>query len=428
MGSYFAQWGIYSLGYNVKNIDTSGSAAKMTFLNYAFNNIYKQADGTYQCQGQVTVTEQGATNPNAAGAGTGGDAWADIQKGFDATTSVSGVADTWNQTVKGNFNQLKQLKAKYPNLKVIMSLGGWTWSKYFSAAAATDAGRKALVSSCVNLYIKGNYPVDSGSGTGGTGVLAGIFDGIDIDWEYPGIQGVGYNTVDPVNDKHNYSLLMQEFRSELDAYGATTGKHYLLTATTGAGSDKIAQEEPAALASSVDWLNLMAYDYHGGFETTGPTDFQANLYGDPASPNISNGGTVATYFTDDAVKELVAAGFPIAKLNLGIPFYGRGWTGVKNVNNGMYQTATGPAAGASEAGINNYNVLKSAAGNIFYNNTVVGLYKFDGTNWWSYDDPSIIATKLNYTKTKGMGGVFSWSLDGDDTSATLMNAMGAINQ
>ena len=252
-----------------------------------------------------------ATSPSA---GTGGDAWADIQKGFDASTSVSGVADAWDQTVKGNFNQLKELKAKYPNLKVLISLGGWTWSKYFSAAAATDANRKALVSSCVDMYLKGNYPVDSGSSTGGTGVLAGIFDGIDIDWEYPGIQGVGYNTVDAANDKHNYTLLMAEFRSQMDALG----KHYLLTATTGAGSDKIAQEEGGNLSRYMDWMNLMSYDYHGGWEATGPTDFHANLYKDPASPNIKGGGLLATYDTEDAVNELVASGFPVTKINMGI--------------------------------------------------------------------------------------------------------------
>ena len=99
---------------------------------------------------------------------------------------------------------------------------------------------------------------------------------------------------------------------------------------------------------------------------------------------------------------------------------------MKNVNNGLYQPATSAAAGPVEAGISNYNVLKNAAGNVYYNNTAVALYKYDGNNWWSYDDPTIIGTKLNYIKTKGMAGAFSWSLDGDDSTGTLMKAMSAI--
>src|SRR5690606_29033937 len=121
------------------------------------------------------------TGPN--GSDGAGDAWADFGMGYSAADSVSGAADVWDQPLAGSFNQLKQLKAKHPGLKALISLGGWTWSKNFSAAAATAAGRQTLVSSCIDLYIKGNLPVIDGRG--GAGAAAGVFDGIDIDWEWP---------------------------------------------------------------------------------------------------------------------------------------------------------------------------------------------------------------------------------------------------
>src|SRR5262245_48242302 len=125
--------------------------------------------------------------------------------GYTSANSVDGSTDAWNQPLKGNFNQLKELKAKYPHLKVLISLGGWTYSKYFSDVAATDAARKKFVSSCIDIYIKGNLPVYNGAGGPGTGV--GIFDGIDLDWEWPGAEGHPGNHVGP-NDKANNTLLI----------------------------------------------------------------------------------------------------------------------------------------------------------------------------------------------------------------------------
>ena len=101
-----------------------------------------------------------STNPEDPDQGTGaGDAYADYGASVSAANSVDGVGDTWDQTLKGNFNQITKLKAKYPNLKVLVSIGGWTYSKFFSDAAKTDASRKKLVSSCIDMFIKGNLPV-----------------------------------------------------------------------------------------------------------------------------------------------------------------------------------------------------------------------------------------------------------------------------
>src|SRR5207245_492255 len=184
-------------------LDTGGFAGKLDFIMYAFENIHP-TDLT--CMEANHAASQDENNPNA-GDGAG-DSFADYGKSYGADISVDGVADTWNQPIAGNFNQLKKLKAKYPNLKIQMSLGGWTYSKYFSDAAATDASRKKLVSSCIDMFIKGNIP--SQGGYGGAGTAKGIFDGFDIDWEYPGSPGGHLGNHYAAADKANYTTLMAE--------------------------------------------------------------------------------------------------------------------------------------------------------------------------------------------------------------------------
>ena len=152
---YFAQWGIYGRNYRVKNIDTSGSAAKLTHINYAFGNV------------RNNICEVGLTIPSNEATGAGGDAFADYSKAFSAAESVSGVADTWDQPLRGNWNQLKQLKAKYPNIKVLISLGGWTWSRGLRQRGAAREPRGVRDLLRRRATSSGNLPVtDSAGGTG----------------------------------------------------------------------------------------------------------------------------------------------------------------------------------------------------------------------------------------------------------------------
>ena len=137
--AYFTQWGIYANAFYPKNLITTGIAGKLDFLNYAFANIHPT---NLTCFEANKAASQDENNPNA-GDGAG-DAFADYGKSYGADISVDGVGDVWNQPIEGNFNQLKKLKAKYPNLKILISIGGWTYSKYFSDAASTDATRKKL--------------------------------------------------------------------------------------------------------------------------------------------------------------------------------------------------------------------------------------------------------------------------------------------
>ena len=197
-------------------------------------------------------------------------------------------ADQWGEPLNGNFGQLLKLKAKYPKLKVMLSLGGWSWSKYFSDAALTPQSRAALVSSCVDRFIKGNLPALGPGDAGGPGSAAGLFDGIDVDWEWPGSEGNVGNVVRP-EDKANLTLLLQEFRTQLDAYGAQTNKHYELSAFLPADPAKIAAGfDGPKIFSSLDFGNVQGYDYHGTWETV--TNQQSAIRvprGAPVDPRTS---------------------------------------------------------------------------------------------------------------------------------------------
>src|SRR3954464_14808250 len=206
---YFTQWGIYGRDFQLSKVQNSGAAARLTHLNYAF--------------GPVT----------ADGVCASADPWADWQTPFSAGLSGEGVGAVAGQPIAGNLNQLAELKAKNPRLRVLISLGGWSGSAYFSDAALTDASRKKLVSSCVDLWIKGNLPGLA------PGVAANIFDGVDLDWEWPGSEGNAGNVVRPA-DKQNFTLLTAEFRAQLDRLGKGNRKHYDLTAFLPAAPAKIA--------------------------------------------------------------------------------------------------------------------------------------------------------------------------------------------
>ncbi|MES2347079.1 MAG: glycoside hydrolase family 18 protein, partial [Pseudomonadota bacterium] len=165
----------------------------------------------------------------------------------------------------------------------------------------------------------------------------------------------------------------------------------------------------------MDWVNLMSYDFHGGWEST--TNFHAPLYHDSADPST---GVLAKYNANDAITALVAAGMPRNKILLGVPFYGRGWKGVAagpNAN-GLYQSTTGAAAGTYEAGIDDYKVLVNKTGSRWYHPTTKQLFLYTGGGeWWSYDDPTVIATKMQYVRDQSLRGAFSWELDGDASGA-----------
>ncbi|MFC9281263.1 glycosyl hydrolase family 18 protein [Streptomyces collinus] len=359
---YFTEWGIYGRNYNVKNLVTSGSAAKITHINYAFGNV---------TNGQCAI----------------GDSYADYDKAFTADQSVSGVADTWDQPLRGNFNQLRELKAKYPNLKVIWSFGGWTWSGGFAQAAANPT---AFAQSCYNLVEDPRW--------------ADVFDGIDIDWEYPNACGLSCDTSGAAAYKNVMSALRAKFGSKALVTSAVTAD--------GSAGGKIEAADYAGAAQYVDWYNVMTYDFFGAWDAKGPTA--------PHSPLTPYSGIPKDGFTTaDAMAKYKAIGVPANKLLIGIGFYGRGWTGVTQDAPGG--TATGPATGTYEQGIEDYKVLKTSCP---ATGTVAGTaYAHCGSNWWSYDTPATIASKMTWAKNQGLGGAFFWEFSGDTSNGELVSAI-----
>lgn len=391
---YYTQWSVYASGRNfqLQDVDQLAQAGKLTHIHYAFANINEQG----RC-----------FEANQAGVG---DAWADYQARLSGEMSIDGVADTFNQPLAGNFNQIKKLKAKHPHLKVLMSLGGWTWSKYFSNAALPQ-NRAAFVASCIDLFIKGNLPQMGGEPQGGPGSAFGIFDGFDLDWEWPGSEGNVGNVI-RAEDKANFTALLQEFRNQLNAYGATVGRQYLLAAFLPADPAKITAGFQPQIFNHLDYATVQGYDFYGAWEPQ--TNHQSQLRSPTANP------APRKFSIEIAIDSWLALQAPLNKLVLGLPAFGRGWTGVPNVNQGVYQNGTA-APGRFEAGIDDYKLVKTKPGSVFRDTSAGAVWKFDGTTYWAYDDSQLVQEKANWVKSRGLGGLMLWALDGDD--GTLVNAM-----
>jgi GH18 family chitinase/cellulose synthase/poly-beta-1,6-N-acetylglucosamine synthase-like glycosyltransferase/peptidoglycan/xylan/chitin deacetylase (PgdA/CDA1 family) len=387
---YFTQWSIYRRGYPVKSIHTTGSAERLTHVNYAFAKI----GDDLKC--------------------ASGDPYADHEKVFDAGESVDGIADpSSGVALRGNFRQLEKLKgpAFYPHLKVLISIGGWTWSDKFSDAALPE-NRAAFAASCVEMFLKGNFA---------PGISApGVFDGIDIDWEYPAVCGNPENCKFRPEDTQNFTALLEELRAQMDALGAVTGKQYLLTIAAPAGPDRLERLELDKIHRPLDFVNLMTYDFHTADEPS--TSFHSALYGAPEDPQHSK-----RYWTDHAVQAFLAAGVPSEKLGLGMAFYGRGWRGVEPGprGEGLYQPGAGPARGRYEPGVNDYRELVRLEGSFQKHRhpQTRAAWIYDGQDWWTYDDPAAILEKMRYVRAKRLGGVMFWELGGDTPAIDLLSAI-----
>ncbi|GAB2793571.1 glycoside hydrolase family 18 protein [Streptomyces daliensis] len=358
---YFTNWSAYQRNYHVKDIETSGSADKLTHINYAFGNVK---------DGKCAV----------------GDSYADYEKAYTAEQSVDGKADTWDQPLRGNFNQLLKLKEKHPDLKVLWSFGGWSWSKGFTEAAKNP---EAFADSCASLLNDSRW--------------AGLFDGIDIDWEYPNACGLSCDD----SGKDAFANLMKALRAKFEDKLVTA-------AVTGDGSKdgKMEATDYKAASEYVDWYLPMTYDYFGAFDAQGPTAPHSPLREYEGIPKEAFDGSTA-------IAKLALMGVPIDKLLLGFGFYGRGWTGVTQSEPGG--KATGPAPGTYEQGIEDYEVLKDrcpATGKV--GDTA---YAHCGDEWWSYDTPETIGIKSDWVTQNKLGGSFLWELSGDTPDGELIKAI-----
>jgi chitinase len=376
VGGYFEEWSIYFANFNIANLQSNGVADQLTHLNYAFSGV--SHTGCFIA-----------------------DPWADYQSPYIPT-----ITGPYSGPLFGNFAALQQLKQLHPNLKVLISLAG---SGEFSTAASTAAGRQALAASCIDLFINGNVALGISA--------AGVFDGIDIDWEFPA-----------ASDTQNATLLLQEFRRQLDALGKANHRHYLLTMFGPAGEQNFSNIELAKVGRTLDFYNVQGYDFHGTWETD--TNHASPLFDDREDPVRSENFNI-----DYTINSYLRAGVPARKLVLGIPLYGRGWTGVPNVNHGLYQTSTAPAPFdpadfLQTPGVETYLTLSTATGAGFKSyfdrrRIAVSLYNATTQTFWSYDDPTTVQLKTIYINRAGLGGAFVWAVKDDDLNATLIKTMAA---
>ncbi|WP_348945675.1 glycoside hydrolase family 18 protein [Chitinibacter sp. FCG-7] len=382
---YFTAWGKHNSQFYVKNLDVSGAAGKITVLEYAFGNVKDN-----RC----------VVGVDKAGVGAAGD---DYWNPVDAAFTLDGKEDQGDNGLYGHWNQLKQLKKKYPNLKVVISLGGWTWSKYFSDAAL-PANREAFVKSCVDAYIKGNVPNQEGKVV--PGLAAGVFDGFDIDWEYPASAGNDGNIVRP-EDTQNFTALLAEFRKQIDA----VKPGLLLTIAAPAAASKSEKIELDKIAPSLNWINLMTYDFTGPWSAT--TGHHATLIGG-AKDRVS---------VDSTVDDYLGRGVPSNKIVLGVPFYGYGWTVSSMENNGLYQPVIAKAKGPIEEGSAPYSYLKTLPGTVHRDEKTRAVWKVNGKDVWVYDDVQLLKEKIEFAKKKKLGGIMAWELSQDTPDAELVDTI-----
>jgi chitinase len=312
LAGYFPQWGVYAPHYTVRSVERSGAAARLDTLIYAFAGI--GADG------RAVLT----------------DLHADCRMAYDAAASVDGVADGDGAAdLRGSFNQLRKLRLIHPRLRVLLAVGGWTLSERFSAAALTPASRAAFAASCVELALDGAFAPGLRQ--------PGIFDGIDIDWEFPGAPGA-HGQAKP-EDGANFTALLAELRAQLDRRGQRDGRRYLLSAALPADPGLYARIELGRIHGALDAIHLMAYDFAGAWA--------------PRTGHLAALRATGQACGERALRDHLAAGVPAAKIMLGVPFYGRGWAGVEPGprGDGMGQAASGPAPGPATAGIDDLQAL-----------------------------------------------------------------------
>jgi chitinase len=316
-------------------------------------------------------------------------AFANIQDGRIVTGSPVDEA---------NFATLVSLKQQNPTLGVLVSVGGWLWSGNFSDMALTKASRSRFIESVVEFV--DHYKLD----------------GLDIDWEYPGMIGAG-NRFRP-EDKRNYTLLVKELRERFNREQSRLGRTLLLSVAAGASTEFIAHTEMGRVQRYLDTVNLMAYDYYepGSEKISGN---HAPLYTNPADPKRVS--------ADRSVLEFEHAGVPPRKIVLGVPFYGHVWGDVGPTDHGLFQ----PGVPVPNAFANYGNIVTSmlqqgftrywdAAASVPY------LYSEQKRQFVSYEDTESLALKCAFVRRKGLAGVMFWEYMGDPTGALLSTINGAF--
>lgn len=355
---YFPNWNVYSQDYaQVKHLPWD----RIDRIYHAFWKIEKNGNNYVICSS---------------------DPWADTDPGND----------------KGHFAQYAQYAARFPHTEILLSIGGWTYSGLFSEMALTKEHRSGFINSCIDTLQA--YP---------------FLDGIDLDWEYPGVarKGSGKDEGNPVkgDDYTNYTLLLKEMREAFDrAFGIGEKK---ITVCAAGGLGNLKKQDYSSLHPYVDAINLMTYDL---VSPNNVTSHHSPLYGQDSA--------------DTAVKYLLSCSVPAEKIFIGTPLYNHGW---------KLANPKKPAVGAAVSGKNHGGTMLWEALKKYENSAVP-----DGMPGWhtgydeaaqaaylwndnpnsshygsflSYESTRSLEAKLNYITDSQLGGIIVWQAGGDDASA-----------
>lgn len=290
-----------------------------------------------------------------------------------------------------NLALLTAMRNANPGLTVLVSVGGWLWSTNFSDMALTAESRRVFEDSVMRFLTQ--YDLD----------------GLDIDWEYPGMPGAGHPF--RAEDKQNFTALLKELRERFDAVTRRSGKRLYLTVAMGSSDDVLANTEMRKVARYVDTVNLMTYDYYepGSESITGN---HSPLFTDPADPKAIS--------SDKSVQAFEKAGVPAEKILLGVPFYGHVWGQVGEQNHGLFQTGKAvPGAYAPFGAIDSNQIgpgftryWDSAA-------SVPYLYNAEKQTFISYEDPESLKAKCKYIRDHKLSGIMFWEYSSDPTGKLL---------
>ena len=296
-----------------------------------------------------------------------------------------------------NLATVTALRKQNPTLTILISVGGWLGSGGFSDMALTRESRARFIDSVMDFLARHDL------------------DGLDVDWEYPGLPGAPGNTY-RAEDKQDYTLLLRGLRLRFDVAGKKTGRRLWLTIAAGASNGFLEHTEMRQVARIVDSVNLMAYDYYtpGSEPITG---HHAALFTNPADPDKAS--------ADASVQSFETDGVPASKLVLGVPFYGHSWSNVADRDHGLYQPGT-----AGTNGWANFDVIESTLIGQGYTRywddaaQVPWLYNAETRTFVSYEDEQSVAGKCRYVRAHRLAGVMFWDLEGD-SGGKLLGAIAA---
>lgn len=358
--AYYVNWAIYARKHRPQDLPVEN----LTHVLYAFANVRSD-------NGEVHLS----------------DPWSD--------TDIHWEGDSWNDqgtNLYGCLKQLNLLKRRNRNLKLLLSIGGWTYSSNFKNPACTPKGRATFARTSVEL------------------LKTLGFDGIDIDWEYP--QNAG--------EARDYVELLAAVRRELDAYAhrLRCGNRFELTVACPAGRQNYEKLDMPAMDKLLDFWNLMAYDYAGSWDQL--CGHQANLYPSGDNPRCT------PFSTASALEFYTSHGVAPGKIVLGMPLYGCAFENTDGPGR-PYQSI---GASTWERGVYDYKALPLPGAKVCYDDKAGASYCYNAQTreLVSYDTPKMTRAKADFIKRWRLGGAMWWetSADKHGSESLIATAVGCL--